>query len=314
MIVAKENAALSVCLEAAPPVAPSNPSADARAARLAKFKREQRIVEYLNRGVSIVEIAAQVGVGEKRMRAIVREIMDRRMPHPPREFVAIQVSRLNEALLVAYSAMSPTNLKAVDQVVKIVRELDRYHGFASVARRVPEAPRSEALVDGTEAYGAALVCQARYEPQDFDDMDFDSIALPLGEGRSGASAGDDRPEILPQAIEKTDSTPGNPGALLPLSPRSPGQEPGEGEGRPPDLIRGDGPGRLAAGDDRPKNQPQAPEKIDSAPEDSLAPRSPGREPGGGRGLALGLDPEGRAWAIGRCRRRRAAPGKPAAKP
>ena len=50
------------------------------------------------------------------------------MPHPPEEFVAIQVSRLNEALLVAYSAMSPTNLKAVDQVVKIVRELDRYGG------------------------------------------------------------------------------------------------------------------------------------------------------------------------------------------
>ena len=65
------------------------------------------------------------------------------MPHPPREFVAIQVSRLNEALLVAYSAMSPTNLKAVDQVVKIVRELDRYHGFvapraAFPRRRVPK--------------------------------------------------------------------------------------------------------------------------------------------------------------------------------
>ena len=284
MILAKENAALSVCLEAAPPVAPSNPSADARAARLAKFKREQRIVEYLNRGVSIVEIAAQVGVGEKRMRAIVREIMDRRMPHPPREFVAIQVSRLNEALLVAYSAMSLTNLKAVDQVVKIVRELDRYHGFASVARRVPEAPRSEALVDGTEAYGAALVCQARYEPQDFDDMDFDSAALPLEEGRPGAFAGDDRPKNPPQAFAKTESAPGNPEALLPLSPRSPGQEPGEAEGW------GEGPGRLAAveahpaphpdllpaggengrpgasaGDDRPENPQQAIEKNDSAP-------------------------------------------------
>ena len=187
---------MSACLEAAPPIAPSTPSTDARAARLAKFQREQRIVEYLNRGVSIVEIAAQVGVGEKRMRAIVREIMDRRMPHPPREFVAIQVSRLNEALLVAYSAMSLTNLKAVDQVVKIVRELDRYHGFASAARRLPKAPRAEALADGAATYGAALVCQARYEPQDFDDMDFDSAALPLEEGRPGASAGDDRPENL----------------------------------------------------------------------------------------------------------------------
>ena len=305
MILAKENAALSVCLEAAPPVAPSNPSADARAARLAKFKREQRIVEYLNRGVSIVEIAAQVGVGEKRMRAIVREIMDRRMPHPPREFVAIQVSRLNEALLVAYSAMSLTNLKAVDQVVKIVRELDRYHGFASVARRVPEAPRSEALVDGTEAYGAALVCQARYEPQDFDDMDFDSAALPLEEGRPGAFAGDDRPENPPQAFAKTKSAPGNPEALLPLSPRSPGQEPGEGEGRSLGLIREEEHGRLTAGEYGPENQPQSLEMVESAP-DPLALRSPGQEPGereGWRSDLLRRDGPGQLAAVGAGERR-----------
>ena len=31
--------------------------------------------------------------------------------------------------------MSGANLKAVDRVVKIVRELDRYHGFVAAARR-----------------------------------------------------------------------------------------------------------------------------------------------------------------------------------
>ncbi len=36
------------------------------------------------------------------------------------------MSRLNEALLVAYSAMGEMNLKAVDRVVRIVRALDRY--------------------------------------------------------------------------------------------------------------------------------------------------------------------------------------------
>ena len=77
------------------------------------------------------------------MRAIIREILARRMPHPPEEFVAIQVSRLNEALLIAYSAMSPTNLNAVDQVVKIVRELDRYGGaFAAEWRRPEPSPGS----------------------------------------------------------------------------------------------------------------------------------------------------------------------------
>ncbi len=156
--------------------------------------------------------------------------------------MAIQVSRLNEALLVAFSAMSPTNLKAVDQAVRIVRELDRYHGFAASERRLPEAPRAEALAEGPATYGAELMCQARYKPQSLDDMDLDNIALPVGKERPGASAGDARPENPPQAIEKTDSAPGNPGALLPLAPRSPGQEPGEGEGWPPDSYRGRGLG------------------------------------------------------------------------
>ena len=76
------------------------------------------------------------------MRNVVREILAERMPQPPAEFLALQVSRLNEALLVSFSAMhttaAGTNFEAVDRVVKIVRELDRYHGFAAVPR-----PREE---------------------------------------------------------------------------------------------------------------------------------------------------------------------------
>src|SRR5271157_6481814 len=117
-----------------------------RAARLVKARREQRIVSLLNRGVSIPEIAAREGVTEKRMRAVVRDILARRMPEPPEQFLALQVSRLNEALLVAYGAMSGGNLQAVDRVVKIVRELDRYHWlFVSPERRASASePRLEA--------------------------------------------------------------------------------------------------------------------------------------------------------------------------
>jgi hypothetical protein len=127
-----------------------------RAARLIRAKREQRIVEFLNRGVSIAEIAAREGVTEKRTRAIVRECLARRMPAPPAEFLALQVSRLNEALLVAYSAMSGANLHAVDRVVKIVRELDRYHGlFVSPERRSSASePRLEAPAQSPLALAA----------------------------------------------------------------------------------------------------------------------------------------------------------------
>ena len=81
------------------------------------------------------------------MRNVVREILSERMPQPPAEFLALQVNRLNEALLVSFTAMHDpaegTNFEAVDRVVKIVRELDRYHGFAAAPRprEEPEARR-----------------------------------------------------------------------------------------------------------------------------------------------------------------------------
>jgi hypothetical protein len=70
-------------------------------ARLEKFKREKLVIDYLNRGVFVAEIAVKLAVTEKRMRAIVKEALAAHMPGPPQEFVALQISRLNEALLVA---------------------------------------------------------------------------------------------------------------------------------------------------------------------------------------------------------------------
>ncbi len=256
MILAKENAALYACLEAAPPFAPSYPSTVARAARLKKFQREQLIVDYLNRGVSVAEIAARVGVGEKRMRAVIREILARRVPHPPEEFVAIQVSRLNEALLVAFSAMTGTNLKAVDQVVKIVRELDRYGGaFAAEWRRPEASPRItvrglDTPVEGAAAFGAAWVCGAELAPQ-------------AGELNLAA---DDRPENSAQRLENIESAPGTP--LAPLQ---------RGEGWPPDLIRRAGLGRFAAVEAHPAPPPGLDPGADLLP--VIPGSSPGREKG-----------------------------------
>ena len=115
-----------------------------------------RIVGFLNRGMSTAEIAAREGVTQHGMRKYVRGLLARRAPEPPAEFRALQLSRLNEALLVAYSAMSGANLQAVDRVVTIVRELDRYHGFAFAderATRRSSRPRA-ALPGPSHARGA----------------------------------------------------------------------------------------------------------------------------------------------------------------
>jgi DNA-binding CsgD family transcriptional regulator len=97
-----------------------------RAGSLNKAEREARIIGLLNRGVSVAEIATRESLSLKRLRNLVREILARRMPQPPAEFLALQISRLNEALLVSYGAMhsaeAGANFEAVDRVVKIVRD------------------------------------------------------------------------------------------------------------------------------------------------------------------------------------------------
>ena len=164
--------------ETAPPAVRRDRSAEARrAARQAKASRERRIVELLNRGVSLAEIAEREGVGEKRMRALVDDILDRRMPKPPAKFVATQVSRLEAALGVAYDAMAVDNLRAVALVVKIVRELDRYHGFAAAER--------QGLRDASEA--------PEQIPSELEAM----LAARI------------RPQMAPQRLVKIESAPGN---------------------------------------------------------------------------------------------------------
>ena len=139
---------------------PSPRPSHARAARLETFQREQLIVDYLNR-------------------------------------VAIQVSRLSEALLNAFSAMSPSNLKAVDQVVKIVRELDRYGGAFAAEWARANAPGRDAPADEDVAFAKAW----------------------LGSDEVPLEGGDDRPENPAQGLENIESAPGD----LPLAPLQPGE-------------------------------------------------------------------------------------------
>ena len=133
--------------------------------------REERIISYLNRGVSVAEVAERERLSLKRMRNLVQEILAKRIPQPPAEFLALQVSRLNEALLVSYSAMynsdSGANFEAVDRVVRIVRELDRYHGFSPIVGppRAPEPLRLAARSGNPLALEGAIPSDSEMAPQ-----------------------------------------------------------------------------------------------------------------------------------------------------
>jgi hypothetical protein len=102
-----------------------------RATKRDMAKRDLRLIEQLAAGVTIEEIAASEGISVQWARERKAAILAKRVADPPHDFVQLQIRRLSEAMLVAYSAMSNGNLHGVDHVVKIVRELDRYHGFGA---------------------------------------------------------------------------------------------------------------------------------------------------------------------------------------
>jgi hypothetical protein len=101
-----------------------------RATKRDLAQRDLRLIEKLAAGATIEEIAASEGISLKWARERKAAVLANRVLDTPHEFLKLQIRRLSEAMLVSYSAMSLGDLKAVDKVIKVVRELDRYHGFA----------------------------------------------------------------------------------------------------------------------------------------------------------------------------------------
>ena len=122
-------------------------------------KRDLRLIEKLAAGATIEEIAASEGISVKWARKRKTAVLASRVIDTPHEFIKLQIRRLSEAMLVAYSAMSAGNLKAVDQVIKVVRELDRYHGFGAMP-----GPRSFARAESAAPAPLALPPLALPEP------------------------------------------------------------------------------------------------------------------------------------------------------
>ena len=286
--------------ETAPPAARRDRSLAARrAARQAKESRESRIVESLNRGVSLADIAGRERVGAKRMRVIVDEILARRMPKPPAEFVATQVSRLEAALGVAYEAMAVDNLRAVALVVKIVRELDRYNGSAAAERwGLPEASRRETreeLREKDKLAMALLVDRIRQtvlqeiESERRNAMAPDSRDMALGAAGRAPDPVEAPPtgaQMAPQSLEKINSAPGNgmnsglpSHKIWPARPHRPSTRPAE---RP---IRSRRRRRAR------KWCRKALKRLNSAPGNGMGSAAPGPQDVGA--FASALDPAGR---------------------
>ena len=82
-------------------------------------------------GLTVAHIARVKQLTVRRVRQIIPEMLASREIDPPAGFVQFQIARLSEAMIVARTMMMQGNLPAMDRLIKLTSELDRYHGFAA---------------------------------------------------------------------------------------------------------------------------------------------------------------------------------------
>ena len=120
-------------------VEPPAPSPRA-SARRASAERKLRILERLTAGVSVAHIARIEKITVRRVRQIVAEMLERREVDPPAGFVQLQIARLSDAMSVAHTMMMEGDLQAMDRLIRLTGELDRYHGFGRAPLAAEPAP------------------------------------------------------------------------------------------------------------------------------------------------------------------------------
>jgi hypothetical protein len=125
-----------------PPPAALPPPSPRASARRASAERKLRILERLTAGVSVAHIANVEKLTGRRVRQIIAEMLAKREVDPPAGFVQLQIARLSNAMQVAHTMMMEGDLQAMDRVIRLTGELDRYHGFgrAEIAAAPEPAP------------------------------------------------------------------------------------------------------------------------------------------------------------------------------
>lgn len=127
-------------------VEPAPQQASRSAARRATAERKLRILERLTAGASVGRIARAEGLTIRRVRQIIAEMLAKREVDPPAGFVQLQIARLSDAMVVAHTRMMEGDLQAMDRLIRLTGELDRYHGFGRVGTAAAEpAPPPAAL-------------------------------------------------------------------------------------------------------------------------------------------------------------------------
>src|SRR5277367_3519546 len=96
--------------------------------REALIKRQEAYFDLLVSGYSIEEIASHTEKSSSTVRRAVGQALAKRQLDAPEDYARLQVARLTKALRCADVSLEEGDLKAIAPFVKVVRELNLYHG------------------------------------------------------------------------------------------------------------------------------------------------------------------------------------------
>ena len=137
--------------------------AEARKFRIARAMRRREYFELIVAGYSHEQVAARLGVSISTVRREVDRVVAARPCEAPEGFASLQVARLHKALRVVDCALDEGRLSAVGPLMRVVAELDRYHGrearlAAAPAALPPPSPAPLALThDAAERPRAGVI-------------------------------------------------------------------------------------------------------------------------------------------------------------
>jgi hypothetical protein len=110
--------------------------------REAVIKRRETYFDLLVSGYSVEQIASHTKKSPSAVRRAVGQALAKRRLDAPEDYARLQVARLTKALRCADVSLEEGDLKAIAPFVKVVRELNLYHGV-NFGRAPPLAPPPE---------------------------------------------------------------------------------------------------------------------------------------------------------------------------
>src|SRR5580693_2626167 len=107
--------------------------------REALIKRREIYFDLLVSGYSVEQIASHTKKSPSAVRRAVGQALAKRRLDAPEDYARLQVARLTKALRCADLSLEQGDLKAIAPFLKVVRELNLYHGV-NFGRAPPLAP------------------------------------------------------------------------------------------------------------------------------------------------------------------------------